>query len=226
MNIPLKRIAVVGGMVALGTGAWGSPALGASVMHPKPATVTVDNARDVPVVVYLEQGPFDTRIGTVAPHSKSVLDLPSIVTGQKAIQFVVHPEGDRDLLSPDLIVRPGGNVDLYVPTNDMGFIPLPPPEVIPNPGKGTTTLTVENPRDQDVVVFIERGDFDTRIGTVRPQSDTTFYLSGFLARQEHSVEIFVHPENGMDLASHEFELKPDAHLFLKVPQELGRGEGT
>jgi len=218
MNIPLKRLAVVGGMVALGTAAWASPALAASLQGPKPATVTVDNTRDVPVVVYLERGPFDTRIGTVPPNSKSVLRLPPVVTGQEAVQFVVHPEGHQDLLSPDLVVRPGGNVYLYVPTNDVGFIPPPPPEVMPNPGEGTTTLTVENPRDQDVVVFVERGDFDTRIGTVRAKSDTTFYLTGFLARQEHSVDIFVHPENGTDLASHEFELKPDAHLVVKVPQ--------
>lgn len=218
MNIPLKRIAVVGGMVALGTGAWSSPAPAATVKDPEPATVTVDNARAVPVVVYLERGLFDTRIGTVPPHSKSVLELPPVVTGHESIKFVVHPEGARDLLSPDLVVRKGENVDLYVPTNDVGFVPMPPAEVIPDPGEGTTTLTVENPRDQDVVVFIERGDFDTRIGTVRAKSDTTFYLKGVLGRQEHSVEIFVHPENGMDLASHEFELRPEAHLFVKVPQ--------
>jgi hypothetical protein len=218
MNIPLNRLAVVGGIVALGSCAWSSPALAASATGPKPATVTVENARAVPAVVYLERGPFDTRLGTVPPHSQTVLELPPVVDGQESIQFVVHPEGARDLLSPDLTVTRGGNVDLYVPTNDEGFVPPPPPEVIANPGPGTTTLTVENQRDEQVVVFIERGDFDTRIGTVPANSESTLYLKGAIAAQEHSVQIFVHPENGVDLASQEFELTPEAHLFLKVPR--------
>jgi hypothetical protein len=219
MNIPLNRLAVVSGMVALGSGAWASPALAASAKGANPATVTVENARAVPVVVYLERGPFDTRLGTVPPNSERVLQLPPVVDGLESIQFILHPEGAQDLHSPNLVVNPDGNVNLYVPTNDVGFVPAPPPEVIPNPGPGTTTLTVENPRDQEVVVFIERGDFDTRIGTVPAESESTFYLNELLAAQEHSVQIFVHPEDeGVDLASHQFELTPEAHLFLKVPQ--------
>jgi len=217
MYIPLKSIAMVGGMVALGAGAWGSPALAASVKDPARPTVTVDNTRSVPVIVYLEHGDFDIRIGTVPAHSKDVLQLPPVVAGNESIKFVVHPEGARDLLSPDLFVKQGGNVDLYVPTNDVGFVPQPPPEVIPNPGDNTTTLTVDNPRNQEVVVFIEEGDFDTRIGTVPAKSESTLFLKGLLTRQEQAVRIFVHLENGTDLASHDFELKPEAHLFLKVP---------
>ncbi len=67
----------------------------------------------------------------------------------------------------------GKNFDVLVPTNDDGYVAPPPRERIPNPGPGTTTVTVKNERDQPVVVFVERGDFDTRIGTVPPNHEST-----------------------------------------------------
>jgi len=51
MYIPLKQLMVVGGLAALGSGVWYSPALAEHGTRPKPATVTVNNAKDVPVVV-------------------------------------------------------------------------------------------------------------------------------------------------------------------------------
>ena len=210
MNIGFKGLTVAAGMVALAT-------LAAPVGGQTPTTVTVNNTRDVSVTVYLERGDFDVRLGTVAPHTEGVLDLPSSVSGNEAVRFIVHPDGRWDLLSPELHVKHAGNVDLYVPRNDVGFIAPPPPEVILNPGEGTTTLTVENPRNEAVVIFIERGEFDTRIGSVPANGKETFFLHGALAENEHLVRIFVHPEHGSDLPSQLFELAHGAHLFVKVP---------
>lgn len=183
------------------------------------ATVTVENARAVPVVVYLERGPFDVRLGTVAAHATNVLGLPAEVRDQEHIVLMVHPEGGMDLQAEaPMPVRKAGTIHLYVPTNDVGYVPPPPPDMIPNPGPGTTTLTVQNSDDEPVVVFIEKGNFDTRIGTVPAHKEMTFYVpQAVIGMEGSSVDIFVHEEGGVDLASSTFELRPDAHLIVKVP---------
>jgi len=181
------------------------------------ATVTVDNTRPVPVVVYMDRGPFDTRLGTVAPHTKATLQLPRYLAEGETVQVFVHPEGGEDLASQDVTVNKGQNIDVLVPTNDAGYVPPPPPEKIPNPGPGITTVTVQNARNEAVTVFLEQGEFDTRIGTVAPNKEKTLTIPAFLTRDRPSVEIFVHPEGGLDLASQTFDLKPDAHLLVKVP---------
>ncbi len=181
------------------------------------ATVTVDNTRSVPVVVYMDRGPFDTRLGTVAPHTKATLQLPSYLADGETVQVFVHPEGGEDLASQDVTVNKGQDIDVYVPTNDAGYVPPPPPEEIPNPGPETTTVTVQNARNQPVTVFLEQGAFDSRIGTVAANHEKTLVIPAFLTRDAPDVEIFVHPEGGLDLASQTFDLKPDAHLLVKVP---------
>ena len=181
------------------------------------ATVTVDNTRKVPVVVYMDHGPFDTRLGTVAPHTKATLQLPPYLADGETVQVFVHPEGGEDLASQDVTVNKGQNIDILVPTNDEGYIPPPPREQIPNPGPGTTTVTVQNERNEMVTVFLEQGAFDSRIGTVAAHQEKTLMIPADLTRDAPDVEIFVHPEGGLDLASQTFDLKPDAHLLVKVP---------
>lgn len=183
-----------------------------------PTTLAVQNARGVPVVVYLERGVFDTRLGTVAPHGEEELPLPPRLADGEKFFVMVHPEGGFDLRTRDaLVVRRGEALHLYVPTSNDGFVPPPAPEAIPNPGFEGATLTVENPSDRTVVAFIERGEFDTRIGTVRPGDSRTFELPEALAERAGSVDVFLHVEGGADLASTTFELAPRAHLLVKVP---------
>ena len=129
----------------------------------------------------------------------------------------VHPEGGEDLASQDVTVTRGEDIKIFVPTNDVGYVPPPPREEIANPGKGTTTVTVQNPRAVPVTVFVERGDFDARIGTVPADHEVTLRIPEYLTLDKPSIQIFVHPERGFDLASQAFDLKPDAHLLVKVP---------
>lgn len=213
MNTMRKAFVTALGMAAMA--ALVSPA-GASAQE-KPATVTVDNTRSVPVIVYLDRGPFDLRIGKVGPHAKATLALPGDLEEGETVQVFVHPEGGQDLASQDVTIREGQNVDVLVPTNDVGYVPPPPPETIPNPGPGTTTVTVQNPRNAPVTVFVEQGPFDTRIGTVPANQEKTLMIPAYLTRDNPGVEIFVHPEGGVDLASQYFDLTPGAHLLIKVP---------
>lgn len=183
---------------------------------PAPPTVTVDNARSVPASVYLDQGPFDIRLGTVAPHAKATLTLPSWAS-ERTVQVFVQPKGENDLESQDLNLSPGQNVDIYVPTNDVGYVPSPPPEVIPNPGLGTTTVTVQNRRAHEVSVFIEHGDEDIRIGRVPANQEVTLSVPEWLVRTPENVQVLLEPANGLDLTSEWFDLHKGAHLLVKVP---------
>ncbi|MGE0159240.1 MAG: hypothetical protein AB7T31_07485 [Gemmatimonadales bacterium] len=187
-----------------------------------PTTVTVENTRNVPVVVYLERGFYDARLGTVPPLRTSVLSLPITLEDGDAVQFIVHPEGGIDLATPlGLHATQGTPLEIFVPTNNAGFVPPQPPPMIPyagGEGAGVATVTVENQSRRPAVVFVERGEFDTRIGTVGAGLTETLPLPGWLTRREQQADIFVHVEGGADLASQQFELAPNAHLFVRVPE--------
>jgi len=211
----MKVLMTAGGVATMVFASSGS--LMAQQRHPSPTTLTVDNARDVPVIVYLERGSFDTRLGTVPAHGRETLNLPRTLEEGEQIQVFVHPEGGIDLASDDLTVKVGGNLVIFVPTNDVGYVAPPPAPEIPNPGEGTTTVTVQNNRAVPVTVYVERGEFDTRIGTVPANQESTLLVPEWLATERPSAEIFVHPEGEADLQSWSLELKPGAHLFVKVP---------
>jgi len=206
-------------LAALAAMAWGAVAAPASAQEgAMPTTLTVDNKRDVPVVVYLEQGVYDSRLGTAPAHRLTRLGLPISLQDGEKIYFTVHPEGGgMDLQTPDgMTVRTGQTLELVVPTNDAGFIAVPT-ETVPNPGIKGPTVTVDNAGSRPAVVFIERGEFDRRIGTVAAHEEKTFPVPSTLTGRDRTVDIFVHVEGGEDLASHEFQLTPDAHLELEVP---------
>lgn len=203
---------------ALAVGAWAVAAVPGRAQEGGPMMLTVDNARTVPVVVYLERGAFDSRLGTVPPQSQEDLALPIQLRDGDKIQVIVHPEGGPDLTAPhDLAVHRGREMSIYVPTSNEGWVPLPPPETIPSAGITGPTLTVENPSSRPVVAFIEKGVFDTRIGTVPGGAERTFALPADLAEGEHSIDIFLHVEGGEDLASHSFDVDPGSHLLVRVP---------
>jgi len=205
------------------TAALASSALAVATVHARaqegpPMMLSVDNARTVPVVVFVELGAYDTRIGTVPAHSQKDLRLPIQFRDGARVMFTVHPEGGLDLTTPDgLVMHRGEPVSLYVPTGNEGFVSKPPLEVIPNPGLEGSTLTVENSSDRAVVAFIERGAFDTRLGMVSAGDSKTFSLPPYLTNERRSIDVFLHEEGGEDLASTTFDLTPDAHLVVKVP---------
>ncbi len=211
-----RSVGLLFGLVAM-AGTIASATASAQTTKSKTGTVTVDNARAVPVVVYLERGEFDMRLGTVPAHTRQALDLPRYAAEEGSVRIFVHPEGGFDLATQDLTLSLGGNVDIYVPTNEVGYLPPPPPEMIPDPGAGTTTVTVKNNRAEPVTLFLERGEFDMRIGVTPANQERTFELPEWLAMERASVELFVHPERGHDMGSEHFELTKGAHLLVKVP---------
>lgn len=213
----LTTMAAGWALAAVALGVVAMPARAQEGAREVPTSVAVDNARAVPVVVYLEKGLYDQRIGTVPAHTRRSLALPIELLDGEKISFTVHPEEGWDLTTPEpLTVHRGRALDVYVPTNDVGWIPAKE-ETIPNPGIEGPTLTVENPSSHAVVVFLDRGEFDTRLTTVGAHQSKTIPVPRSVTGDSHQIAIFAHIEGGMDLGSTDFDLQPNAHLLLKIP---------
>ena len=214
MNAALKGLVLTLG--TFGLIAAPTAVLAASPPVKSPPAVRVENTRPVPVVVYLERGELDTRLGTVAPDATKTLALPRYVDQDQEARVLVQPKDGFDLSSQDITVPKAGTLNVLVPENSSGYMP-PPADVIPNPGVGTTTMTVENPRNDKVTVYVEYGDFDTKIGTVPADGIITLDIPAWLTRDQQDVTVFLHPHNGLDLETGQFTLKKGAHLEVKVP---------
>ena len=79
------------------------------------------------------------------------------------------------------------------------------------------TLTVDNPRDVAVTVFMRRGPFDTRIGRVVSHDKATLRFPKSAVGFDDSIVIFVQPDGGRDLASQTLKVKRGQHLGIQVP---------
>jgi hypothetical protein len=191
-----------------------------AVPDPLDNSVTVQNNRTVPVTIYMEYGAFDRRLGVVPPLQTATLALPTwAVNGRQSIQLFVHPEGELDLASQVFSLGPPARLGIVVPAR--GAIPPSTAHVmtavIPPEELADATLTVDNPRDQAVTVFAERGDFDLRVGEVPAHSQATLPFPKSAVGPANSIQIFVHPEGGADLSSETMQVRRGQHLGLHVP---------
>jgi len=215
----IKGLMVVGGLVSM-VAFVPSGSAHARAAEKHSSTVTVDNTRAVPVTVYLNQDQTasgNVPLGTVAPHSEATLALPPYLLDGDEIGIMVHPANGEDLGVQDLTFQKGKNLDVYVPTTNDGYIPPPPPATIPNPGKGTTTLTVQNPSNQDLMVSLQHGPFDTRLGVAPAGRETTLVIPAAFTLGDPSIQVFLTPKDGLDLDTSTFTLDHDAHLLVRVP---------
>jgi hypothetical protein len=184
-------------------------------------TVTVQNDRKVPVTVYMDWGPFDRRLGTVGPLGTATLPLPAwAVAARERIQLFAHPEGQvDDLATEELSLQPPARLGMIVPSwGDMQPAPTDTMmQVIPPDELADATLTVDNPRATAVTVFAENGPFDIRLGQVPAHGRVTLRFPQSAVAPDESIQVFVHPEGGVDLASGTLEVRPGQHLGLRVP---------
>jgi hypothetical protein len=183
--------------------------------------VTVQNNRPVPVTVYMEYGAFDRRLGIVPGQRTATLPLPAwAVNDRQSIQLFVHPEGEADdLATQEFSLTPPARLGMLVPAT--GSVAQTPTHtmraVIPPEELADATLTVDNPRDRMVTVFAEHGAFDVRLGQVPAHSRVTLPFPKSVVGSDESIQIFVHPDRGVDLASATMQLRQGQHLGLRVP---------
>ena len=185
------------------------------------ATVEVQNELEEPVTVFMEYGQFDRRLGTVPAYGVTTLPLPDWAASQQdRISLFVHPEGGRDRESEQFLLHPGAHLGLRVRAPGEPVAPIDTMMAVLTPEEiSETTLTVDNPRAQEVTVYAEHGDFDVRLGSVPAQSVVTLEFPMVIVRPDESVSITVHPENGPDLASEVLRIQEGEHLGLRVPED-------
>ena len=187
-------------------------------VSPRRVSLTLQNDRTVPVTVYLEQGSFDQRLGTVPGDAIATLPLPKeIVWDGSAVQVYVHPKDGFGLATRDFTVRPGVHVAVLVPPSG-GLAPTPAEPVMrdPDPASRATSLTVRNDGGGQVEVFGEHGMFDAGLGTVAPHSTATLLIPGWLINRE-GVVLDADARNGMDFHTRPMWILRGHHLGMIVP---------
>jgi anti-sigma-K factor RskA len=189
---------------------------------PAAVTLTVQNNRSVPVTVFVDENDLDIRLGEVSAMRTATLVLPKWVSeAGNELQIFVHPEGGIDLNAQIYDVHPGAHLALEVPKG-MNAPPQPAREMtatLPPNEMAATTVTVTNERDVEVVIYLENGDFDVRLGTVPASSTRTLSVPEQYAHGQQSIDLVVHPERGFDLESQTLDLRNGTHLGLRVPKK-------
>jgi copper(I)-binding protein len=209
---------------ATSTAAWAEPvpAQPKAVPADSAVTLTVQNNRDVPVTVFVEQDQLDVRVGMVPALRTVTLALPSWVTEDASdLQVFVHPEGGIDLNAEVMAVKPGAHLALEVP---KGMNPPAQPAremtaTLPPSEMAATTVTVTNERDVEVAIYLENGDFDIRLGMVPANSTRTLGVPAQYAHGQQSIDLVVHPERGFDMESQTLDLRKGEHLGLRVTKK-------
>jgi hypothetical protein len=184
--------------------------------------VTVQNARKEAVTVYLETGVFDRRLGVVPPMDSRTLPLPDwAVTGRGTVRLFAHLEkAGADLATEEFKLVPPARIGMIVPTGN-GAPRTPPPDsmtaTIPPEELANATLTVDNQRKVPVTVFAEQGIYSVRLGEVPADSRATLRFPKTVVSPFASVQLFVRPQGGLDLATHFFTVRAGSHIGLRVP---------
>jgi hypothetical protein len=186
------------------------------------SSVTVQNHWKVPVTIYLESGAFDRRLGVVPPLATKTLPLPAwAVNGVSDVRLFAHPADEvEDLATERFRLPPPGRIGMVVRTREEMFAPAPRDtmmEMIPPEEIDEATLTVENSRNVPVTVYAEAGMFDVRLGQVAANQRTTLRFPKSVVSPMRSVQIFVQPKNGSQLASQSMTVRKGDHLGLRVP---------
>jgi len=85
--------------------------------HPgSPATsVTVRNDGDRKVAMFVEQGAFDTRLGSVSPHATATLRIPTWLVNRRDVVLLADRENGLDFRTPPMRILKGHHLGMIVP---------------------------------------------------------------------------------------------------------------
>jgi hypothetical protein len=77
-------------------------------------TLTVENRRPGDDAVFLDWGPFETRLGMVPGGSTATFRVPQNLLG-RSLEIVIRPHQGQDLESESITVRPGEHLGVRIP---------------------------------------------------------------------------------------------------------------
>jgi hypothetical protein len=213
--------------LALGLGTFAS-VLSAQVPQKLPPSVTVDtvnavtveNRRTVPVWVFLEYGKFDRRLGLVEPGKTTTLRLPAwAYQGVQSARFYVRPEGEvSDFQTQYFNIPRAAQLTLTVPSRaDMISPKDTMMQVIAPEELDEATITVDNPRDVAVTVFAQQGPFYVQLGRVHAKGRETLRFPKSVLSPTRQINLVLHPDGGVDLATETRTVVRGQHLGVRVP---------
>lgn len=183
--------------------------------------VMVQNDRKAPVAIYLEAGNFDRRLGVVPALEMKALPLPAwAVTGRSTVRLFADPEdAAMPLATQEFKLQPPARVGMVVSAHNAA------PRGTPRTMSATllpeeladATITVDNMRNVPVMVFADQGIVSVRLGEVPANTRATLKFPKAVVTPFGSVQVFMHPRGGIDLASESFSVRPGAHIGVRVP---------
>lgn len=182
------------------------------------ATLEVQNNFEERVEVFIEAGRFDRRIGDVEPLSTAEIPLPEwVVERHDSVELFVAREG-IDLETQAFEVQPGERIGLVVPPPEprsrQMSVNLPPEQL------SEATLTVENQRAEEMVIFAEEDElFEVRLGTVAPNTTATFEFPASVVSTYNAITVLVEPPGGREMESYPLQLEEGEHLGLRLTDQ-------
>lgn len=178
------------------------------------ATVELQNNFEDRVEVFVENGRFDRRLGEVAPLSTAEFSLPDwIVRRDESVELFVARDG-TDLESQSFEVQPGDNFGMIVPPVEPSTTKM---VTLPEEKLSEATLTVENERAQELVIYAEENDiFQVRLGEVAPNSTETLEFPESVVTTNDMITVLVDPRGAWEMETHPLRLEQGRHIGLRV----------
>jgi len=81
----------------------------------------------------------------------------------------------------------------------------------------TTSVVVQNNRTSPVRVYLDIGNQEITLGTVKAMDVATLVVPRWLIHDQEEVNIFVQPRNGFEQETGYIEVEPGEHLGIIVP---------
>lgn len=85
------------------------------------------------------------------------------------------------------------------------------------PRSDTTSVMVQNNRAKPVRVYLDLGNREINLGSVKGMDVATLVIPRWLVNGEEDVNIFVEPQNGLEQQTGYIALDPGEHLGIIVP---------
>ena len=180
--------------------------------------VTVQNDRSTPVVVFLEGGGIDRRLGVVAAGDVATLQLPAwAVNGRRTVRLLARPEGAGfSVATPSFALSGAVRIGMLVPPNTgVGSIDSIPVQLTAEE-RASTTITIDNPRNKAMTVFAEQGVRSVRLGEIPANTQATLSFPKDLIKRGDAIRVFVRPAGGLDVATRALSLKTGDHIAVEI----------
>jgi len=191
-----------------------------SAAEPKPTeatAVTVDNELSTPVRVYLEHDDIDMRLGVVAAGDNASFMIPSwLVQDGEEVQLFVNPGKGFEESTGLIPLEPSEHLEVVVPAAGK---PNGHRASTPAPAwNAPTTVTVQNNLSERAKIYVERGMFDVKLGSVPAGGSMVFDLPSWILNGDDAVSVYARTKHGLEQTTGILEVHRGERLGVVIPR--------